>query len=72
MELQQRDDGWWIINVPDTVTECGPYPTKAMAEDSRRGLARFFKYCDEPGFVTCERRKASGPLERVNALELKQ
>lgn len=46
MMLQKRSDGWWIINVPDSVTECGPYDTKAEADDDRRGLARTFKMLD--------------------------
>jgi len=55
MTLEQRNREWWITGVPDTVTECGPYDTRAEAADDMRGLARFFKYADRPGFVTCDR-----------------
>ncbi|MFZ5832273.1 MAG: hypothetical protein ACOY3P_19480 [Planctomycetota bacterium] len=54
MELEQRDDGWWITGVPDTVTECGPYQTKALAESDRRGLERTFKHFDDPAFWTIQ------------------
>ena len=46
MKLQKRKDGWWIINIPDSVTEGGPYDTKAEAEEDMRGLARTFKMLD--------------------------
>lgn len=50
MELQKRPDGWWIINVPDSVTECGPYATRAEAAETRRGLAYTFKRLDDGTF----------------------
>lgn len=46
MELERRADGWWIVNVPDSVTECGPYDTKAEADEDRRGLRRTFQRLD--------------------------
>ena len=48
MQLIKREDGWWIINVPSDVSECGPYDTKAEAADDMRGLKRFFKYENDP------------------------
>ncbi len=50
MRLQKRPDGWWIVNVPDSVTESGPYDTRAEAEDVRGGLARTFKVLDDGTF----------------------
>lgn len=47
METVHRPDGWWIVNVPDTITECGPYDTRADAEQDRRGMAAFFRRCDD-------------------------
>lgn len=44
MQTEKRTDGWWIVGVPDTITECGPYDTKSEAESDKRGLQRFFKY----------------------------
>ena len=46
MKLRKRQDGWWIVDVPDSVMECGPYDTEAEAEDTRRSLARTFKMLD--------------------------
>jgi hypothetical protein len=46
MNLKKRDDGWWIVNVPDTITECGPYDTKAEAKDDMDGLQRTFDALD--------------------------
>jgi hypothetical protein len=54
MRTIQRPDGWWITDLPDNEPDVGPYDTKAEAEDDRRGLERFFKYADRPGFVTCD------------------
>jgi len=46
MQLKKRSDGWWIVNIPDSVTEAGPYDTKTEAEEDRCGLARIFKMLD--------------------------
>lgn len=48
MNLEQRADGWWIVGIPDSITECGPYSTKAEAEKTRRGLGEFFKRWQDP------------------------
>ncbi len=50
MELQKRPDGWWIVNVPDSVTECGPYATRAEADETRWGLVYTFKRLDDGTF----------------------
>lgn len=44
METIQRPDGWWIIGIPDTISECGPYSTRAEAEADRVGMSRFFRH----------------------------
>lgn len=56
MTIESRPDGYWITSIPDT-EDAGPYSTKAEAESDLRGLTRFFKYRDRPGFVTSEREK---------------
>lgn len=43
MISEQRDDGWWITDVPPGVEEMGPYFTKAQAEEDRRGVERTLK-----------------------------
>ena len=53
MKVIKKPDGYWVTKIPDC-EPCGPYATKADAEDTQRGLERFFKYHDEPGFITCE------------------
>lgn len=65
MRLVQRPDGWWITDLPNDgveryhkmrPSECGPYDTKAEAEDDRRGLELYHRHKDEPGFITSEDR----------------
>lgn len=60
MKPVKLPDGWWIVEVPECC-DCGPYDTKAEAESDMRGLKRFEKYEDKPGYVTgdTQRRKAS-------------
>ena len=54
MKTVKYPDGWWITGVPDDITECGPYDTRAEAEDILRGLSRFFKYEGRKGFITTD------------------
>jgi hypothetical protein len=56
MATTQKHDGWWIDG-EHLVEDCGPYTTRAEAESDRRGLERFFRYQDRPGFITSERTK---------------
>jgi len=51
METVEREDGWWITGVPDCM-DCGPYPTRAMADDDMRGMARYHKYSEKPGWFS--------------------
>jgi len=48
MHLELHDGKWWIVKVPDTVTECGPYDTKDEAREDLRGLKRFFRDENDP------------------------
>jgi hypothetical protein len=50
MKLEKRSDGWWIVEIPDTVTEAGPYDKKIEAEEDQQGLARAFKSLDDGTF----------------------
>ncbi len=54
MDLEKRSDGYWITGVPDG-PDCGPYDRKADAAADRRGMIRFFRYEDDPGFFTADR-----------------
>ena len=54
MKTTQRPDGWWITDLPDDELDVGPYDTKREVEDDRRGLERFAKYADRPGFMSVE------------------
>jgi hypothetical protein len=49
LKLEKREDGYWIVGYPLSV-ECGPYKTRAEADDDRMGLERTIKYGDDPGF----------------------
>jgi hypothetical protein len=67
LRTAQHDDGtWWIHDVPAYVVngevchECGPYRTRAEADDDRRGLQRFYR--DNP--PTHELTAASPSVER--------
>ena len=44
-ETKQRRDGWWFTYLTDDNEsgECGPYQTRAAAEDDARGVARFYR-----------------------------
>lgn len=53
MQTIRRPDGWWITGQPDT-PDCGPYTTRAEADDDRRGLERFARWGHKRAFVTCE------------------
>lgn len=44
LACKQRDDGWWITGLPnDDCPECGPYRTRAEADEDRMGLQRFYR-----------------------------
>jgi hypothetical protein len=51
MNVEQRPNGWWIVGVPDTVSECGPYATRAEAEADRVGMSRFFRRWEDPEWM---------------------
>ena len=56
LTLAKRTDGYWIVGLEDDgrPLDCGPYSSKAEAEDDRRGLERSAKYEDRKGFVTAD------------------
>lgn len=41
LKLEQRLDGWWIVDTPPGVYEMGPYETKREADEDRRGVQRW-------------------------------
>lgn len=50
--MTYRDGGWWFQYDGQ---EYGPYSTRKEAESDLRGLERFEKYKDKPGFITTEK-----------------
>ena len=57
MNTTRRPNGWWIETGWHDCPDCGPYTTKAEAEDDRRGLERAEKGGDRPGYATIEKPK---------------
>jgi hypothetical protein len=55
MKLVKREDGYWITDIPDC-GDCGPYATKADADETRRGLQRTFDNLDNWKFWTTEKK----------------
>ena len=51
--LIQQGFHWWITGNKETGA-IGPYPNKKEAEDDRRGLMRFYRNHNQPGFATSE------------------
>ena len=64
MKVEYKEGvGWWITDMPDDGVEryhkrspenCGPYATRAEAEDDLPGLRRFYEHHEELGFMTIE------------------
>ena len=79
MRTAKQSDGWWILDVPAyqvdgaTFTSCGPYATRAEADDDRRGLERFYrdelKQDDSPVSKTSNRVMVSVPLALKQRLD---
>lgn len=55
LTLAKLASGWWILGIPEA-PPAGPYNTRAEAEASRRGMLRFFRFEDKPGYVTSDPR----------------
>jgi hypothetical protein len=55
--------------MPDGEPDCGPYNSKAGADEDRVGMTRFFRYHNETGYMTSgrvpqvEEPIEGGPLE---------
>ena len=47
MKVEQRNGKWWVVDIPDTISEAGPYKTRAEAEQDRRGMEAFFRHEDD-------------------------
>jgi hypothetical protein len=56
LRTAKQPNGWWIMDLPasrvngEVSHECGPYATRAEADDDRRGLERFYR--DNPEYAT--------------------
>ena len=46
---------YWILG-DDDAGPIGPYKSNSEAIEARRGLRRFYRYENEPGFVTSDKR----------------
>jgi hypothetical protein len=55
MKPIKKEDGWWVTEIPEC-GDCGPYPTKADALETQRGLQRTFDHMDDWSFWTCEKK----------------
>ena len=51
MKSEKREDGWWVTRIPEC-GDCGPYSTKADADETKQGLQRTFDNIDDPNFFT--------------------
>jgi hypothetical protein len=60
LTVEQRSDGWWVTGLPDDTPDVGPYDTKAEAESDRRGMSRFYRQSDKPGFMTADPAASGG------------
>lgn len=38
MKITKREDGWWITDWPEGFLDCGPYDTRAEANEGRLRL----------------------------------
>ncbi len=56
MKPTQRDNEWWIADMPDRGENCGPYSSEEEANESIGRLEQFYKYHDEPGFMKMEEK----------------
>ncbi len=54
--LQKVSRHWWIVGYPPEDGPVGPYDTHSEAEEDLKGLKRFERNQDKPGFVTSEKR----------------
>lgn len=53
-EIEQREDGWWVTIGLCDINDIGPCDTRKEAVEFGRGLCRYLRYRDEPGFITVE------------------
>lgn len=53
MHTTRRKDGWYIEEIPQA-PDCGPYSTRAEAEDIQRGFERFARWGHLRPFWTSE------------------
>lgn len=67
MTTYQSCTGEWFVKGDGSDDRViGPYRTRAEADDDRRGLERFDKYSQQPGYVTTD---PGEPREPVYQLE---
>ena len=56
LTLAKTTAGWWVLDATGEILDapCGPYSSRAEAEDDRRGLERSEKYGDKPGYASAD------------------
>lgn len=42
---------WWIDHGDHEDGPHGPYATRGEADEDRKGLNRYYRHCDEPGYI---------------------
>ncbi len=63
MKSAKRDGKWWVTEVPES-EDCGPYDTKAEAEEGRVGLERTEKWGHLYQFWTSDKRAKKKPVKK--------
>ena len=53
MKIEEREDGYWVTDMPEGCDEIGPY-TKAEATEHMRCLTKTFKHLNDRKFWTCD------------------
>lgn len=51
MTVDERYDGWWIVNTPEGVEEMGPWETKREAAEIMAGVKRWLTNREKKGWI---------------------
>jgi hypothetical protein len=54
MKSVKRGKEWWVTGLAMDCEDCGPYPDKERAEETRQGLQRTFDNWDNWSFWTTD------------------
>jgi len=56
LKIKRLGKFFWILGLGD-FGPVGPYDNKGRANEDRKGLIRFFRHENEPGFVTVDKKE---------------